>query len=62
MRTGQLLLRRDRRYWRVAILRGLERVQAEFENVFPESRMGYAIARPKVGAIFSPERRRLRLI
>ena len=59
----QLLLQRDWSYWKEAILRDLERVHADIRQCVSQvdiMRMGHAMARPRVGAIFSPERRRLR--
>jgi hypothetical protein len=58
----QLLLRRDWNYWKEAILRDLERVHHDIRKCVSRidvMRMGHAMARPNVGAIFSPERRRL---
>jgi glycine/D-amino acid oxidase-like deaminating enzyme len=59
----QLLLSQDWNYWKEAILRDLERVHRDIRQCVSRidvMRMGHAMARPKVGAIFSPERRRLR--
>jgi predicted NAD/FAD-dependent oxidoreductase len=58
----QLLLSRDWTYWKEAILRDLERVHPDIRKCVSKidvMRMGHAMARPKVGAIFSEERRRL---
>lgn len=59
----QLLLQRDWNYWKEAILQDLERVHADIRQCVSRidiMRMGHAMARPKVGAIFSSERQRLR--
>lgn len=59
----QLLLERDWNYWKEAILRDLERVHRDIRQCISRidiMRMGHAMARPKVGAIFSPDRQRLR--
>jgi glycine/D-amino acid oxidase-like deaminating enzyme len=56
------LLERDWDYWKEAILHDLERVHKDIRNCVSRidiMRMGHAMARPKVGAIFSPERRSL---
>ena len=61
-RNRQLLLQRDWSYWKEAILHDLERVHHDIRRCVSRidvMRMGHAMARPKVGAIFSPERRRL---
>jgi glycine/D-amino acid oxidase-like deaminating enzyme len=58
----QLLLNRDWNYWKEAILHDLERVHPDIRACVSRidiMRMGHAMARPKVGAIFSEERRRL---
>lgn len=58
----QLLLNKDWNYWREAILRDLERVHRDIRQCVSRidvMRMGHAMARPTVGAIFSEERRRL---
>jgi hypothetical protein len=58
----QLLLRRDWNAWKEAILHDLERVHHDIRKCVSRidiMRMGHAMARPKVGAIFSPERRSL---
>jgi hypothetical protein len=56
------LLSSDWNYWKEAILHDLERVHADIRQCVSRidiMRMGHAMARPKVGAIFSPERRAL---
>jgi glycine/D-amino acid oxidase-like deaminating enzyme len=58
----QMLLDRDWNYWKEAILHDLERVHTDIRQCVSRidvMRMGHAMARPKVGAIFSPERRKL---
>ena len=58
----QLLLAKDWSYWKEAILRDLERVHPDIRRCVSRidiMRFGHAMARPKVGAIFSSERRRL---
>jgi len=58
----QLLLQRDWNYWKEAILGDLERVHRDIRKCVSRidiMRMGHAMARPKVGGIFSPERRKL---
>jgi protoporphyrinogen oxidase len=58
----QLLLDKDWNYWKEAILHDLERVHPDIRSCVSRidvMRMGHAMARPKVGAIFSAERRRL---
>jgi hypothetical protein len=58
----QMLLERDWSYWKDAILYDLERVHRDIRKCVSRidiMRMGHAMARPKVGAIFSSERRRL---
>ena len=58
----QLLLKQDWSYWKEAILHDLERVHPDIRQCVSRidiMRMGHAMARPKVGAIFSPERRNL---
>jgi hypothetical protein len=58
----QLLLNREWNYWKEAILHGLERVHPDIRKCVSRldvMRMENAMARPKVGAIFSAERRRL---
>jgi len=58
----QLLLRRDWNFWKEAILHDLERVHHDIRSCVSRidiMRMGHAMARPEVGAIFSPERRSL---
>jgi hypothetical protein len=59
----QLLLNNNWNYWKEAILRDLERVHGDIRSCVSRidiMRMGHAMARPQVGAVFSPERRRLR--
>lgn len=56
----RLLLSRDWNYWKEAILTDLERVHRDIRQCVSRidgMRMGHAMARPKVGAIFSAERR-----
>jgi len=58
----QLLLDRNWNYWKEAILHDLERVHPDIRQCVSRidvMRMGHAMARPKVGAVFSAERRRL---
>ncbi|MGA9392709.1 MAG: FAD-dependent oxidoreductase [Candidatus Sulfotelmatobacter sp.] len=58
----KLLLNKDWRYWKEAILTDLERVHKDIRQCVSRidiMRMGHAMARPKVGAIFSVERRNL---
>lgn len=58
----QLLLEKDWRYWKEAILRDLERVHPDIRQCVSRidvMRFGHAMARPKPGAIFSAERRKL---
>ncbi len=58
----QLLINKDWNYWKEAILRDLERVHRDIRQCVSRidiMRMGHAMARPKVGAIFSQERRNL---
>jgi hypothetical protein len=58
----QLLLNKDWSYWKEAILHDLERVHPDIRTCVSRidiMRMGHAMARPKVGAIFSAERRNL---
>lgn len=58
----QRLLDRDWNYWKEAILHDLGRVHPDIRQCVSRidvMRMGHAMARPKVGAIFSAERRRL---
>jgi hypothetical protein len=60
--SRQQLLDRDWNYWKEAILRDLERVHRDIRQCVSRvdiMRMGHAMARPKVGAIFSSERRAL---
>jgi hypothetical protein len=56
----QLLLDKDWDYWKEAILQDLERVHSDIRKCVSRidvMRIGHAMARPKVGAIFSQERR-----
>ena len=56
----RLLLSSDWSYWRDAILHDLERVHPDIRQCVSRidiMRLGHAMARPAVGAIFSPERR-----
>jgi hypothetical protein len=58
----QLLIDKDWNYWKEAILHDLERVHADIRQCVSRidiMRMGHAMARPNVGAIFSAERRTL---
>jgi len=58
----QLLLNRDWNYWKEAILHDLERVHPDVRKCVSRvdiMRLGHAMARPIVGAIFSAERRKL---
>jgi len=58
----QLLIERDWSYWKEAILHDLERVHRDIRQCVSRidvMRLGHAMARPNVGAIFSEERRRL---
>lgn len=58
----QLLLNKEWNYWKEAILCDLERVHHDIRQCVSRidiMRMGHAMARPRVGAIFSPERRNL---
>jgi hypothetical protein len=58
----QMLLSSDWAYWKEAILHDLERVHPDIRQCASRidvMRHGHAMARPKVGAIFSPERRSL---
>jgi hypothetical protein len=57
-----MLLDKNWAYWRDAILNDLERVHPDIRSCVSRidiMRHGHAMARPKVGAIFSPERRAL---
>jgi len=59
----QLLLDKDWAYWKEAILRDLERVHSNIRQCVSRidiMRMGHAMIRPAVGAIFSLERHRLK--
>jgi predicted NAD/FAD-dependent oxidoreductase len=58
----RLLLGKDWNYWKEAILHDLERVHFDIRSCVSRidiMRMGHAMARPTVGAVFSPERRHL---
>jgi glycine/D-amino acid oxidase-like deaminating enzyme len=58
----ELLLQRDWSYWKEAILHDLERVHPDIRRCVSRidlMRFGHAMARPKPGAIFSEERRKL---
>ena len=58
----RLLLNKDWSYWKEAILHDLERVHPDIRKCASRidvMRMGHAMARPNVGAIFSSERRAL---
>jgi len=58
----KMLLEKDWRYWKDAILSDLERVHPDIRDSVSRidmMRFGHAMARPKPGAIFSEERRRL---
>ena len=57
-----LLLDKDWNYWKEAILSDLERVHPDIRDCVSRidlMRMGHAMARPSVGAIFDSDRRRL---
>jgi hypothetical protein len=58
----QLLLEKDWNYWKEAILHDLERVHRDIRQCVSRidiMRFGHAMARPRPGAIFSVERRKL---
>lgn len=58
----RLLLDKDWNYWKEAILSDLERVHPDIRDCVSRidlMRMGHAMARPSVGAIFDSDRRRL---
>jgi len=58
--SRKFLLEKDWSYWKEAILQDLEQVHPDIRNCVSRidiMRMGHAMARPSVGAIFSPERR-----
>lgn len=58
-----LLLEKDWNYWKEAILADLERVHHDIRDCVSRidiMRLGHAMARPVVGAIFSPERSQLK--
>jgi len=60
--SRQALLRKDWDFWKEAILRDLERVHRDIRQCVSRvdiMRMGHAMARPGIGAIFSAERRNL---
>ena len=62
LQNRQLLLDKHWSYWREEILHDLERVHPDIRKCVSRldiMRMGHAMARPKVGAIFSAERRKL---
>jgi hypothetical protein len=57
-----LLLQKDWNYWKEAILHDLERVHPDIRQCVSRIDLmsfGHAMARPKPGAIFSAERRKL---
>jgi hypothetical protein len=57
----RLLLEKDWSYWKEAILHDLERVHPDIRQCVARidiMRFGHAMARPRPGAIFSPERRK----
>ena len=59
----QMLLEKDWNYWKEAILRDLEPVHSNIRECVSRidiMRMGHAMVRPTVGAIYSEERRRLK--
>jgi hypothetical protein len=61
-RNRQLLLQRSWNEWKEAILNDLQRVHPDIRQCVSRidiMRMGHAMVRPIVGAIFSEERRRL---
>jgi hypothetical protein len=56
----QLLLNKDWNYWKEAILQDIERVHSDIRKCVSRvdiMRIGHAMARPRVGAVFSAERR-----
>ena len=58
-KNRQVLLSMDWNYWKEAILHDLERVHADIRKCVSRidiMRMGHAMARPHVGAIYSAER------
>jgi hypothetical protein len=58
----RLLLEKDWSYWKEAILHDLERVHPDIRQCVSRidvMRFGHAMARPRPGAIFSLERRKL---
>ncbi len=59
----RLLLDKSWWYWKEAILADLERVHPDIRSCVSRidmMRIGHAMARPKVGAIFAPERQKMR--
>ena len=59
----QMLLEKDWAYWKEAILHDLERVHKDIRKCVSRidvMRMGHAMVRPVPGAIFSPERKKLK--
>jgi NAD(P)-binding Rossmann-like domain len=59
----RMLLEKDWNYWKEAILRDLERVHSDIRECVSRidvMRMGHAMVRPAVGAIYSEERKRLK--
>ena len=59
----QVLLEKDWNYWKEGILRDLERVHSNIRECVSRievMRMGHAMVRPTVGAIYSEERQRLK--
>ena len=63
VQNRRLLLQRDWNYWKEAILHDLERVHTDIRQCVSRidiMRWGHAMARPKPGAIYSAERRKLR--
>jgi len=62
-KTASSSSKRNWAYWKEAILHDLERVHSDIRPCVSRidiMRMGHAMIRPAVGAIFSEERRRLR--
>ena len=60
--SRKLLLEKDWAYWKQAILRDLERVHPDIRQCVSRidiMRFGHAMARPKPGAIFHEQRRKL---
>ncbi|MBS1803642.1 MAG: FAD-dependent oxidoreductase [Acidobacteria bacterium] len=59
----RMLLSSDWNYWKEAIFHDLERVHPDIRQCVSRidiMRMGHAMARPTVGSIFSPERKKLK--